>query len=122
VIRVLVADDHPIMRRGLEQLIDAEPDMRVMKEASDGREVIELLNREQFDVLVLDISMPRINGIKEIAADLCLSNKTISTYRTRILTKLGISAAPSAFESMLPDIRTWRGVPPKSRNTSPSPA
>lgn len=63
-LKILIADDHPIMRHGLRQIIDAEPDMCVTSEASDGKEVIGLIANNHYDVLVLDISMPGLNGIE----------------------------------------------------------
>ena len=63
LIRVLVADDHGILRAGIRQFIDSEPDMRVSGEASTGDEALELVRSKTFDVVLLDISMPRKNGI-----------------------------------------------------------
>lgn len=62
-IRVVLADDHRIIREGIRNLLDREPDIDVIGEASDGREVI-LKNQElQPDVLIMDITMPNLNGI-----------------------------------------------------------
>jgi DNA-binding NarL/FixJ family response regulator len=62
-IRVVLADDHRIIREGIRNLLDQEPDIDVVGEASDGREVI-LKNQElQPDVLIMDITMPNLNGI-----------------------------------------------------------
>lgn len=62
-IRVVLADDHRIIREGIRNLLDQEPDIVVVGEASDGREVI-LKNQElQPDVLIMDITMPNLNGI-----------------------------------------------------------
>ena len=63
MIRILVADDHAIVRMGIRQFIDDQPDMRVCGEASTGNEVIKLVRSEVFDVVLLDISMPEKNGI-----------------------------------------------------------
>jgi len=62
-IRVLVADDHKTVRTGLKMIIDAETDMKVVGEAGDGREAIRLVQELQPDVLVMDISMPEVNGL-----------------------------------------------------------
>lgn len=63
MIRVLIADDHQIVRAGLRQFIADEPDIRVEGEAASGDEVMTRLREMEFDVVVLDISMPERNGI-----------------------------------------------------------
>lgn len=65
-IRVLVADDHTILREGLVALIDASGDCQVVAQAADGVETIESALRLRPDVVVLDISMPRLNGIEVV--------------------------------------------------------
>jgi DNA-binding NarL/FixJ family response regulator len=62
-IRILVAEDHKTVRTGLKMIIDAETDMKVVGEAGDGREAIRLAQELQPDVLVMDISMPEVNGL-----------------------------------------------------------
>ena len=64
MIRVLIADDHQIVRAGLSQFIADEPDIRVEGEAASGDEVMTRLREMEFDVVVLDISMPDRNGIE----------------------------------------------------------
>ena len=64
MIRIFIADDHAIVRHGLRQLIDAQSDMRVVGEASDGRQVLLAEGKEQWDILLLDLSLPRVNGIE----------------------------------------------------------
>jgi two-component system response regulator NreC len=66
-LRVLLADDHGIVRRGLRSLLESEPDVTVVAEAADGLEALRLSGECQPDVLVLDIGMPKLNGI-EVAA------------------------------------------------------
>ncbi|RDK09812.1 response regulator [Cupriavidus lacunae] len=63
MIRVLIADDHEIVRAGLRQFIAEEPDIQVTGEAGSGDQVMAKLRDAEFDVLVLDISMPDRNGI-----------------------------------------------------------
>lgn len=65
-IRVVVADDHTIVRAGLIALIDGAPDCRVVAEAADGIAALEAVRKAQPDVLVVDISMPRLNGIEVV--------------------------------------------------------
>jgi DNA-binding NarL/FixJ family response regulator len=67
--RVLLADDHVMVRRGLRLVLDAEPDLEVVAEASDGIEAVEIVRRQEIDVAVLDVSMPRRTGL-QAAADL----------------------------------------------------
>ena len=67
-IRVLVADDHPILREGLTSLINRQADMIVVAQAEDGRGAVELFRRLAPDVAVLDLRMPALDGIEAIAA------------------------------------------------------
>jgi len=62
-IRVLLADDHAILRSGLRALLNLEPDMEVVGEASNGREAVDLAQRLRPDVIVMDISMPEMDGL-----------------------------------------------------------
>ena len=63
-IKILLADDHRIMREGLRSLIEKEPDMEVIAEAEDGRRTVRLAGELSPDVAVVDISMPELNGIE----------------------------------------------------------
>ena len=63
-IRVLLADDHKILRQGVRMLIDSQADMEVVGEAKTGREAIEEARRLKPDVVVMDVSMPELNGIE----------------------------------------------------------
>jgi two-component system response regulator NreC len=62
-IRVLLADDHAVLRAGLKALLDLEPDMEVVGEAANGREAVEQAQRLRPDVIVMDISMPEMDGL-----------------------------------------------------------
>jgi DNA-binding NarL/FixJ family response regulator len=64
VTRVLVADDHPIVRSGLKNLLDAQPDLEVVAEAADGAEAVAKALAENVDLAILDVSMPRLTGIQ----------------------------------------------------------
>ncbi len=66
-IRVLVADDHAIIREGLRVMLGNQPDMEVVGTAANGREAVGLVDEHVPDVVVIDISMPELNGIEAIA-------------------------------------------------------
>lgn len=68
VIRVLTVDDHPLMMAGISGEINARPDMQVVAEASDGDEALALFRLHRPDVTLMDIRMPKVNGIDAIAA------------------------------------------------------
>ena len=63
-IRILLAEDHVVVREGTRQLIQREPDMEVVGEAGDGEEAIDLTNKLHPNVVIMDIAMPRLNGIE----------------------------------------------------------
>jgi two-component system response regulator DegU len=65
-IRVLIADDHKMIREGLKQLIELEEDISVVDMASDGEEAIRLINEKKPDVVLMDINMPNKNGLQTI--------------------------------------------------------
>lgn len=64
VIKIILADDYQIVRRGIKSLLSAEPDFKVIGEASNGFEAIKLVTELQPDILVLDLMMPGINGLE----------------------------------------------------------
>jgi len=66
MIRIVIADDHTIVRDGLKQLLGAEPDLEVVGEAQNGHEVMERVRSIEFDLLLLDMSMPGKSGIELI--------------------------------------------------------
>lgn len=66
-IRILLADDHGIVRRGLHYLLERSPGMQVIGEAADGREAVRLAEETSPDVVIMDIAMPNLNGIEATA-------------------------------------------------------
>lgn len=66
MIKILIADDHPIVRAGLKQVIEKSPDMKVAGEALNGREVLDKVSGEEWDILILDFSMPGRSGLDVI--------------------------------------------------------
>src|SRR5215472_6107448 len=81
-IRVLIADDHAILRAGLRMLIDAQSDMTVIAEAQDGKEVVQLACEHHPDVVSLDITMPGAGGMHAVPEIL----KTNQPCRVLLLT------------------------------------
>jgi DNA-binding NarL/FixJ family response regulator len=67
--KILLADDHEMVRSGLKLVLDSEPDLSVVAEAGDGAEALEIAMREELDLAVLDVSMPRLTGL-QVAAEL----------------------------------------------------
>jgi DNA-binding NarL/FixJ family response regulator len=65
--RVLLADDHPMVRRGLRMVLDAEPDIEVVAEAGDGAEAVQLATVGEIDLALLDVAMPRMTGLQAAA-------------------------------------------------------
>jgi DNA-binding NarL/FixJ family response regulator len=67
VTRILIADDHTIVRSGLKKVLDAKPDLEVVAEAEDGAEAVEKALNEDVHLAILDVSMPRMTGIQAVA-------------------------------------------------------
>jgi DNA-binding NarL/FixJ family response regulator len=67
VTRILIADDHSIVRSGLKKVLDTKPDMEVVAEAEDGHEAVEKALKEDVHLAILDVSMPRKTGIQAAA-------------------------------------------------------
>jgi len=65
--RILLADDHTLVRDGLKALLDAQPDLEVVAVASDGREAVEAAVEHEVDLAVLDVTMPRMTGLQAAA-------------------------------------------------------
>ena len=63
-IRILLADDHAVVRQGFKMILDAQADMEIVGEAGNGREAVELAEQLHPDVVVMDVSMPELNGIE----------------------------------------------------------
>jgi DNA-binding NarL/FixJ family response regulator len=63
-IRVLLADDHNVMRKGLRLLLERQPNITIVGEASDGRQCVELAETMKPDVVIMDVAMPNLNGIE----------------------------------------------------------
>ncbi len=68
LIRILAVDDHPILRKGLVALVNAEPDLKLVAEAANGKEAIEAFRCHQPDITLMDLQMPGLDGIQAIEA------------------------------------------------------
>ena len=75
-IRIVIADDHPIVRTGLRRVIEGEPDFEVVAEAGDGETGLELIRKLQPHVAILDLDMPKLNGF-EVASEIRRSNLSV---------------------------------------------
>jgi len=119
MIRILIADDHGIVRQGLRQIVSECPDMKVMGEAASGQEALDLARKQDFDIAILDVTMPGGGGleiIKELKAQkpgvkiIMLSMHSEEQYAIRLrdgasayLTKAG------ATDELVQAIRTVAG-------------
>lgn len=63
MLKILIVDDHQVVRRGLQMTIDAEKDMRVIAEASNGTQVLAVIKKHKPDVVLMDLQMPEMNGV-----------------------------------------------------------
>ena len=99
--RVMIVDDHKMFRDGLRGLINAEPGMEVVGEAVDGKEAIEMARKVSPDVVVMDISMPGMNGIEAMRHVINNSPKVkvimLSMYSSGPLVQSVLAAGASGY-------------------------
>jgi len=120
VLKVLIADDHAIVRKGLKEILRERPEPIEIGEAGDGQSVLNMVDQDGWDILVLDISMPRLNGLEVLRRIklkrpdlpvLMLSMHSAAMYIQQSL-KLGASgylSKESAPEELLEAIDAARG-------------
>jgi DNA-binding NarL/FixJ family response regulator len=100
-IRVLVADDHPVMRRGIVAAIHDERDMLVVAEAGNGREAVDCFARHRPDVVMMDLQMPEMNGVEATAAILAQWSEArivvLTTFRGDALALRALKAGASGY-------------------------
>ncbi len=101
MIRVLIADDHHLVRKGIIELLRKAEDIRVIGEAEDGVEAVELAGRLRPDVLIMDIGMPRMSGIQATEKILALNLSTriviLSMYADESLVRLALKHGASGY-------------------------
>lgn len=107
VVRVLVADDQPLVRAGIVMLLDSEPDVEVVAEAGDGSQAVEEAGRQQPDVVLMDVRMPVLDGVeatRQVTADgFCADGDTpvkvliLSTYHADDAVYRALRAGASGF-------------------------
>jgi DNA-binding NarL/FixJ family response regulator len=116
-IRVVVADDHPPVRQSICRLLSRAGDIEVVGEASDGREAVRLVAEQQPDVVVMDVAMPRLDGLqateKIAALDLPTSVLLVSVYGDSTLVQQAIEKGARGYiakselsTSLIPAVRT----------------
>ena len=95
-IRILLVDDHPLVRRALRDILEKESDLHVIGEAGDGRQAIDMTEEHQPDIVIMDISMPVLNGVeatKQIKAANPMTSVLILTVHTDVETIFSILQA-----------------------------
>ncbi|MEU5218336.1 response regulator transcription factor [Streptomyces sp. NPDC020807] len=105
-IRVVVADDQELVRSGFAMILDAQPDIEVVAEAGDGAEAVEAVRRHAPDVALLDIRMPRTDGIeacRTISAESACRTVILTTFDTDAYVYEALHAGASGF--LLKDVR-----------------
>ena len=102
VIRVLIADDHPVVREGLAAILRSEPDIRVVAEATDGVHACALYDQHLPDVVILDLRMPRKDGL-QVVTELMSSRRprpriiVMTTYETEEDVRRALQAGAKAY-------------------------
>lgn len=98
-IRILIADDFPLLREDLVELLDNQPDMQVVGEASSGKEIVELAKTVPFDLILMDIEMETVNAgivatekIREIHPNASIIFLTAHETKEMIVTAMGVGA------------------------------
>jgi two-component system NarL family response regulator len=111
VIRVLIADDHPVVREGLAAILRCEPDIKVVAEATDGVHACALYDRHLPDVVVLDLRMPRKDGL-QVVNELMASRRpkpriiVMTTYETEDDVRRALQAGAKSYlvKGALPEL------------------
>jgi DNA-binding NarL/FixJ family response regulator len=124
MIRVLIADDHPLVRQALTQLLDGAGDIQVVGAATDGLQAVEMAGETSPDVVLMDLEMPRLNGIeatRALTAEGCGARVVVLTTfsdRDRILGAIDAGALGYLLKDAEPD-EILRGVRAAAVGDSP---
>jgi len=121
MIKIIIADDHPIVRAGMKQIISEASDLTVADEANDGRKLLSKIREEDFDVVILDVTMPHMDGLdvlKQLKIEkpklpvIVLSIHPEDQYALRVL-KAGASGyvTKASAPDELIDQRNSKGLP-----------
>jgi two-component system, NarL family, response regulator NreC len=116
-VKVLLADDHGIVRKGLRFVLESEPDIEIVAEASNGREAVRLCEQYQPEVAIVDIAMPQLNGIEAVSQirkaspgtqSMVLSMHSDETYILRALSAgaKGYILKDAVEDEILPAVRS----------------
>lgn len=101
MIRVIIADDHHLVRQGICALLEKAPDMEVVGQAEDGMAALELVRRTPPDILVVDLAMPRMNGIQTIERVQALGGRTrvvvLSMYSDETLVRQALRVGAAGY-------------------------
>jgi DNA-binding NarL/FixJ family response regulator len=123
-VRLMLAEDHAVVRQGLERLLGAAPDIDVVAAAADGEEAVRLASRHRPDVVLMDLEMPRMDGIEatrrilEMGAELRVVVLTSFSDRERILDALDAGAIGYMLKDAEPE-ELMRGIRAAARGESP---
>lgn len=101
MIRVVIADDHQVARRGMRDLLDAQPDITVIGEAADGRSALQLAKQRSPDVLVLDNRMPDLTGVEVLQrlsdADVVIPSVILSATSDSASVRYALAAGAAGY-------------------------
>ena len=99
--RIIIADDHELVREAMRSLLDSEPDLRIVDEAKDGQEIIELCRLRRPDLVIMDVRMPMVNGLeatRTIKEELPTTKVLIwSAYEDRVLVSDAVRAGADGY-------------------------
>lgn len=119
-MKIMISDDHEIVREGLKQLLNCQEDMEVVGEAKDGRETLAKAKALRPDVLLLDVTMPRLNGleaiglIKEAVPDVRIVVFSMHKKEAYARQALAAGALWAMSSKLRPAARSWQ---PSGRHT-----
>jgi DNA-binding NarL/FixJ family response regulator len=118
-VRIVIAEDHTILREGLKALLLSAPNLKVVGEAEDGREAIKRAGELRPDLMLLDLSMPRMNGLEAIREIKQQSPDTkiliLTVHKTEEYVLASLEAGQTVISSRMPPTRSFSWRFPTSR-------